>query len=211
MAGQPTLPHSSGMYHRLSGLYDPIFTLVLGPGGRRTVRSLPIPPGATVLELGVGTGLSLEAYPAHARVIGIDLSATMLERAQTKIAQHGWTHVTLRQMDAQNLEFPDSQFDLVTAFHIVTVVPDPGRLVREMVRVCKPQGTIVIVNHFRSPRPWLARIIDRLNPVTLRLGWRTTLELSELIDSTRLNVQQRYKTSAGSLFTVVVATKPADR
>ena len=208
MTVQAKLPHRSTIYHRLSRLYDPIFTGLLGPRVRRTIRSLDIPAGAKVLEVGVGTGLSLVAYPAHAEVTGIDLSATMLSCAREKIDEHGWQHVILRQMDALNLEFPDEHFDFVAAFHVVTVVPEPGRLVREMIRVCKPQGTIVIVNHFRSERRWLAPIVDLLDPVTRRLGWRTTLRLPELVESAPMEVQRRFKTSARSLFTVVTARKP---
>ena len=95
------------------------------------------------------------------------------------------------------------------AFHVLTVVPDPDRLILEMVRVCKPHGTIVIINHFRSERRWLAGFMGLLDPVTRRLGWRTTLGLPELVDKTPLSVQDRFKTSAHSLFTVVTAKKTA--
>jgi len=200
-------PHRSKMYHQLSRLYDPIFTCFFGPGIRTTIRSLDIPASAKVLEVGVGTGLSLAAYPGHAEITAIDLSSTMLSVAEEKIDEQGLAHISLRKMDALNMEFADEYFDFVVAFHVVTVVPDPDRLVREMIRVCKSRGTIVIVNHFRSERRWLAPIVDLLDPVTRRLGWRTTLRLPELVNRTPLNVQRRFKPSARSLFTVVTATK----
>jgi phosphatidylethanolamine/phosphatidyl-N-methylethanolamine N-methyltransferase len=140
-------------------------------------------------------------------VTGVDLSAEMLAQAQRKVEQAGWTHVTLRQMDALNLEFDDDAFDYVTAFHLVSVVPDYRRLIAEMVRVCKPGGTLLIVNHLRSERPWLAFLVDRLNPLTRYLGWRTDLKFAELADHPQLLVQRRFKVTPRSLFTVVIATK----
>jgi phosphatidylethanolamine/phosphatidyl-N-methylethanolamine N-methyltransferase len=160
-----------------------------------------------VLELGVGTGLALAAYPQHVRVTGIDLSPEMLAQAQQKIEQAGWTHITLRQMDATNLEFDDDVFDYVTAFHLVSVVPDHRRLIAEMLRVCKPGGTLLVVNHLRSERRWLAFLIDRLNPLTRHLGWRTDLRFADLADHPQLIVQRRFKVNPRSLFTVVMATK----
>ena len=93
-------------------------------------------------------------------------------------------------------------------FHVVSVVPDHATLMQEMSRVCKPGGTIVIINHFRSPRQWLAPFVDRLDPITRRLGWRTTLKLSDLFNGIPLRVERRFKTSERSLFTVVIASKP---
>lgn len=201
------LPHRGIIYSRLSRLYNPIFTRFFSPLIHRTIQSLDIPPGATVLEVGVGTGLSLEAYPPHAQVTAIDLSSTMLAQAQEKVDEEGWSHVCLREMDALNLQFDDEQFDYVMAFHVVTVVPDPGRLLREMNRVCQSDGRVVIINHFRSERRWLAPLVDMLDPVTRRIGWRTTLRLSDLVAQAPLAVERRFKSSARSLFTVVTARK----
>ena len=105
------------------------------------------------------------------------------------------------------MDFPDNHFDYVMAFHILSVVADSDRLVREILRVCKPRGTVAIINHFRSERRWLAPLVDILDPVTRRLGWRTTLRFSDVVAKAPLHVEQRFKTSLGSLFTVVVATK----
>lgn len=199
--------HEGKIYSEFSQLYEPIFTRLLGPRIRSTIESLNIPPGAKVLEVGVGTGLSLSAYPSHAQVTGIDIAPRMLARARRKVVEHGWHHIELRQMDALYMDFADEQFDYVMAFHIVSVVPDSHRLLQEILRVSKSQGTVVIINHFRSERKWLARAIDMLDPLTRRLGWRTTVRLSDVVDSAPLNVEHRFKTSARSLFTVVVAAK----
>ena len=201
-------PHESKIYYEFSHLYDRVFTRFFFPRIQWTIRSLNIPPGAKVLEVGVGTGLSLSAYPVHAEVKGIDLAQEMLEQAQEKVTRNGWRHVSLQQMDALNLQFPTESFDYVMGFHVVSVVPDHDTLMREMVRVCKPDGTLVIINHFRSPRRWLAPLVDSLDPITRKLGWRTTLRLSDLLNGVSLRIERRFKTSERSLFTVVIASKP---
>ena len=201
--------HESKIYWELSHLYEPIFTKMLGPRVQATIEALEIPPGASVLEVGVGTGLSLSAYPPDIDVTAIDIAPEMLAHAQHKIDEHGWNHIRLLEMDALDLDFPDEHFDYVTAFHIVSVVPDFERLLHEIFRVTKAGGTVVIINHFRSEQKWLGPLVDMLDPVTRRLGWRTTLRLADVVRSSPLRVEQRFKTSPRSLFTVLVARKPA--
>lgn len=203
------LPHESKIYSQFSHFYDRIFTNVFMPRIQRVVSDLRIPPGAEVLEVGVGTGLSLGAYPSHCHVTGIDLAPDMLARAQRKVDAAGWRHIRLEVGDAQALDFEDESFDVVTTFHVVSVVPDAEKMMREMVRVCRPGGTIVIINHFRSERPALAWIVDRLDPITRKLGWRTTLQVEDLLGAAPVELQRRYKTSGRSLFTVMISRKPA--
>jgi phosphatidylethanolamine/phosphatidyl-N-methylethanolamine N-methyltransferase len=197
-------PHESRLYYELSHFYDLIFRRVFYPRIAMVIRSLSIEPGARVLELGVGTGLSLDAYPPHCHVTGIDLAPDMLERAQDKVNRNGWRHITLEQGDALQLKFPDDTFDYVMAFHVVSVVPDASRMMAEARRVCRPGGVITIINHFRSPNPMLARLTRAIHPVTRWLGW-TTLNLSEILDRRALHVERQWKTSPRSLFTIVVA------
>ncbi|MHC4405401.1 MAG: class I SAM-dependent methyltransferase, partial [Planctomycetota bacterium] len=180
--------HESRIYDQFSRFYERIFARFLSERIHSTIRSLEIPPGARVLEVGVGTGLSLPAYPEHVEVTGIDIAEKMLAQAQEKVDECGWRHVELRAMDALAMDFPDEHFDYVMAFHIVSVVPDPERLIREMLRVAKVGATVVIINHFRSERKWLARLIDLLDPITRRFGWRTTLRLSDVVDGAPLCV-----------------------
>jgi phosphatidylethanolamine/phosphatidyl-N-methylethanolamine N-methyltransferase len=204
MAVVKAQPHESAIYYEFSHLYDLIFRRVFYPRIAKVIRSLDIEPGARVLELGVGTGLSLAAYPASCDVTGIDLAPEMLERAQDKVNRQGWRHVTLEQGDALDLRFPDNSFDYVMAFHVVSVVPDPRRMMAEAQRVCRPGGIITIINHFRSPNPTIARFQHGLDPVVRRLGW-TTLRLPDVIDRQGLHVERQWKTSRRSLFTIVVA------
>ena len=170
-------PHESSIYYELSHFYDMFFGRVFYPRIVKVISSLGIEPGARVLEIGVGTGLALDAYPPHCQVTGIDLAPDMLERAQDRVRRNGWDHITLMQGDALNLQFADDSFDYVMAFHVVSVVPDAPRLMGEAQRVCRPGGVIAIINHFRSAHPAVARVQRRIDPLTRRLGWTTSLRL----------------------------------
>jgi len=205
MATANSQPHESALYYEFSHLYDLFFGRVFFPRIVRVIRSLDIEPGARVLEIGVGTGLALEAYPHHCNVTGIDLAPEMLERAQDRVNRNGWRHITLAQGDALNLQFDDDSFDHVMAFHVVSVVPDPQRMMAEAQRVCRPGGLLTIINHFRSPHPVVARMQRGIDPLTRRLGWTTLLRLPEILDRNTLHVERRWKTSQRSLFTIVVA------
>jgi phosphatidylethanolamine/phosphatidyl-N-methylethanolamine N-methyltransferase len=115
-----------------------------------------------VLEVGVGTGINAALYPRDCSVTGIDLSSSMLEKAHERIAKKGVRNVRLMEMDAANLKFADDTFDIVYAPYVISVVPDPVAVAREMRRVCRPGGRIVILNHFRSSNAvgaWMERII----------------------------------------------------
>jgi len=198
-------PHESKIYSEFSHLYDKIFSRFFCKRITSVITSLNIRPGAKVLEVGVGTGLSLAAYPTHCEVTGIDLAPEMLERAKQKTVENGWRHFRLLQMDALNLDFPDNAFDYVTSFHVISVVPDPVRMMQEIHRVCKPGGTVVIINHFRTTKPVLGPLIGALDPLTRRLGWSASLRLSEAFDGVPVRIEKRFKTSPFSLFTVVLA------
>jgi phosphatidylethanolamine/phosphatidyl-N-methylethanolamine N-methyltransferase len=111
------------------------------------------------------------------------------------------------EMNALSLDFPDNTFDYVMAFHVVTVVPDPIRMISEAKRVCKPGGSIVIVNHFTSDVPVLGSMTEALDPLTRKLGWRTNLRLKPFIEAADLSVERAYKLSKASLYTVVLGSK----
>ncbi len=195
--------HQSKLYYEFSHLYDHLFTRVFYPRIERVIQSLKIPPGARVLEVGVGTGLSLSAYPIHCQVTGIDLAPEMLEQAQEKIDQNGWRHLQVMEMDALNLKFADNSFDYVMAFHVVSVVPDATRLMQEILRVSKPGATVAVINHFRSRHRLLAALDSLIEPVTRRLGWHT-LSQDDILTDVPLEVVRSYKNSPRSLFTIVI-------
>ncbi len=205
MATAGTQPHESALYYEFSHFYDAVFGRVFYPRIARVIRSLGIEPGARILEIGVGTGLSLDAYPRHCRVTGIDLAPDMLEKAQERIDRHGLHHITLEQGDALALRFPDDSFDYVMAFHVVSVVPDAKALMAEAQRVCRPGGRIIVINHFRSEHRGVARVQHSIDPMTRRLGWTTSLYLRDILDPRTLHVERQWKTSPRSLFTIVIA------
>ena len=199
--------HESKIYSEFAPLYDKIFGKIFYSRLERVIEELEIPPGAKVLEVGAGTGTSFPAYPSHCEVTGIDLAPDMLARAQRKIEENGWSHLRVLEMNALDLKFPDNSFDYVMAFHVVTVVPDPVRMIAEAQRVCKPSGNIVIVNHFTSDFPLLGSLTEALDPITRWLGWRTDLRLKPFIETTSLTVEKVYKLSKASLYTVVLGRK----
>ena len=203
--------HESKLYAEFAPLYDKVFGKMFYSRLRHVIEALDIPRGAKVLEVGAGTGTSFPAYPRHCEVIGIDLAPDTLARAQDKILENGWTHLNVMEMNALDLKFPDNSFDYVMAFHVVTVVPDPIRMIQEAKRVCKPGGKIVIVNHFTSTFPLLGFLTETLDPVTRRLGWSTKLRLRPFIEETQLKVEMIYKLSKLSLYTVLLGTKENGR
>jgi phosphatidylethanolamine/phosphatidyl-N-methylethanolamine N-methyltransferase len=199
--------HESKLYGELAPLYDKVFGKIFYSRLERVIEDLQIPRGAKVLEVGAGTGTSFPAYPTHCQITGVDLAPDMLTRARQKIAENGWSHIKVLEMNALSLDFPDNSFDYVMAFHVVTVVPDPVAMIKEAKRVCKPGGKIVIVNHFTSDFPVLGKVTRSLDPITRWLGWRTDLKLKPFIASTDLAVERVYKINKASLYTVLVGTK----
>jgi phosphatidylethanolamine/phosphatidyl-N-methylethanolamine N-methyltransferase len=202
--------HESRIYSEYAAFYDKTFGRIFYEQISRAIKSLGIPPGARVLELGIGTGTSLPAYPRHCEVIGIDLAGDMLAHARQKIVKNNWSHFQVIKMDALNLSFAPNSFDYVTAFHTVTVVPDPVRMLAEAKRVCRPGGKIVIVNHFTTDLPIIGPLTESLDPVTRHLGWQTKLKLDSFLQSTNFNAEKIYKVSKLSLHTVVVGANHKD-
>jgi phosphatidylethanolamine/phosphatidyl-N-methylethanolamine N-methyltransferase len=199
--------HESKIYSEFAPLYDKIFGKLFYNRIECVIDDLEIPVGAKVLEVGAGTGTSFPAYPTHCQVTGIDLAPDMLAQARQKIQENGWHHLKVMEMNALSLDFPANTFDFVMAFHVVTVVPDPIRMIAEAKRVCRPSGRIVIVNHFTSDMPVLGTLTKAMDPLTRWLGWRTDLQLKPFIESTGLNIEKVYKLSKTSLYTVVLGRK----
>ena len=201
------LPHTSPIYSNLVPAYQALWPAVARKRIFAAVRSLNLPAGANVLEVGVGTGLSLDSYPTDVSVTGVDLSESMLAEAQQLIQLRRWKHINVMQMNAESLTFDDATFDFVTSFHTISVVSRPDAMMREVVRVCKPGGRILIINHFRSENPIIARVVDSAGNITKRLGWRTDLDLDEVLHELPLQLDDRSKPNPLSLFTVMKATR----
>lgn len=177
------------IYSRYSGIYDLLFGKIFHSGREQAVEMMDLSLGDRVLEVGVGTGLSLSFYPRNCKVTGIDISEGMLAEAEKKVAEEDLRHVALQKMDALDMEFPDDTFDRVLAAYVVTTVPDPIRLVREIKRVTKPGGRFVLLNHFQSTNPAFGRIERVISPLTRRVGFRTDLALDDFARMADLSVR----------------------
>ena len=193
------------IYGQYARVYDRIFKRWFYPRQRHVIQSLQIAPGQRVLDVGVGTGFSLALYPRHAQVVGVDLSASMLHEARKKVQYQRLSHVTLMEMDAQHLAFADNAFDYVIAAFVISVVPDPIRVLAEMKRVTKPDGQLVLINHFLSQNKIIARLEQWLTPLCLRLGWRSDLPLDYLVQHADLHVNRQYALTKLDLWKVVYA------
>jgi phosphatidylethanolamine/phosphatidyl-N-methylethanolamine N-methyltransferase len=137
-------------YRRLAPIYDVLYGVLLQPGRQQALRRLQPRPGESILEVGAGTGFNLSEYPPACRVVAMDLSADMLAQARARLARALLRHVALCQVDATRLAFADGAFDAVYAPYLINVVPDPVLAVREMLRVCRPGGRVVLLNHFEG-------------------------------------------------------------
>jgi phosphatidylethanolamine/phosphatidyl-N-methylethanolamine N-methyltransferase len=174
-------------YRRYAGFYDALFGPVLQAGRKAVIEALDCKPGHRVLEVGVGTGLALELYPAGVKVVGIDVSSEMLERARKRVARRGFSHVeALLEMDAETMSFADASFDRIVAMYVLPVVPNPGRLLAELHRVCKPDGEIYLVNHVRSDNPVIGAVEKGLARFSDKLGFHPDFELRNVLNGHEL-------------------------
>jgi len=200
-------PHESRVYSDLAVVYDSVFGRVFVDHEHELIESLNLRPGQRLLEVGVGTGISLDGYPPYVHVVGIDPSADMLVHAVNKVRENDLKNVELKQGDALNLEFPDSSFDYVVSFHVISVVPDPAKMMSEMLRVCKPGGRVAIINHFASENPVLFGLATIINPITKLLGWTTRLRVRHILKGQHLAVERNERVSRWSVHRVIVARK----
>ena len=166
--------------------YDFIFDWIFAPGREAAIRHLELTRQHSVLEVGIGTGLNLPLYPAACRLTGIDLSQEMLDKAVERVQTLTMPDVTLKVMDATSMDFGDNEFDRALATYTISAVPDPVAVLREMSRVVKPDGIIVILNHFRSERRHTGFLEDMVAPVCTRLGWKSNLSMAPLLQQVGL-------------------------
>lgn len=159
------------------GRWAPVYDLVFGPvfrSGRRAAIEAAERIGGRILEVGVGTGISLPGYSRGNRIFGLDISAPMLERARRRVTELRLDHVEgLEVMDAEDLAFPDASFDVVVAQYVVTAVPHPERALDEFARVVRPGGEIVITSRIGAETGLRGAVEKKLMPVTNKLGFRT--------------------------------------
>ena len=185
---QALAAHVIKIYRRMAPVYNWAFGLSLAPGRRAAVRSLNVRDGDRLLEVGVGTGLALPLWPRQAETIGIDPCAEMLGQAVRLCKKHNLQQVKLLSMDAQQMSFPDNHFDKIAAMYVVSVVPDPAALMREIARVGRPGAQVVLINHFAhrgSVLRWLEQIVAR---AASACGWDLTLEIDVALNTPGLRI-----------------------
>jgi phosphatidylethanolamine/phosphatidyl-N-methylethanolamine N-methyltransferase len=176
---------AEAVYGRWAPVYDLLFDLPFHAGRLAAARAAgeATPDHGELLVVGVGTGLELSLLPRNVRVIGIDLSAPMLEVARKRVRRRGLEHVkALIKMDAAAMSFEMQRFDTALAPYVLSVVPDPQRTLDEMWRVLKPGGEMIVMNHFSAERGLRAAIETRLERSAAWLGWHPVFPLSVVGD-----------------------------
>ncbi len=192
-------------YKRYARVYDFVFGAVFQPGRKAIIEHMNCAPGERILEVGVGTGLSLPLYPKDVQVTGIDISREMLAQAQARKEREQLDNVRLAVMDAEAMEFEDNSFDKVIAMYVASVVPNPERLVDEMRRVCRPHGRIIFVNHFHSRNPVMGAFESAIAPLSRQLGFRPDFSLDKFLAATKLKATNIYPVNIFHFCTMVEA------
>lgn len=160
-------------YDRWAPVYDLVFGNVFATGRREAIVAAE-QAGRAILEVGIGTGISLPHYSRSSEVYGVDISEAMLRKARAKVRKFDLRQVReISHMDAEELQYPDNSFDVVVAQYVITAVPDPESALDELVRVVRPGGEIVITTRVGAGRGLRGRIERLLMPLTSRLGFRT--------------------------------------
>lgn len=197
------------LYSFYSPFYDYVFGKLLGPGRRQAFNYLSRRPHQKILEIGVGPGSTLEYYPPNTYLVGIDISAAMIQRAREKAQRlNSGSHFDFFVMDACHLEFADNTFDVVMAAYVITTVCDPHQVCREMLRVVKPGGQIIAVNHTRSRNAThLGKLEDLLAPLFVRIGFTTDLDVIQVMNDCGIRVQKTVPCNLMKTGRIIVATK----
>lgn len=197
----------AGVYEKLASVYDFTFGPTLHAGRLRAIQRMGIRRGDRVLEVGVGTGINAGLYPRDCIVTGIDLSSSMLEKARERVARKDLSNVRLLEMDAADMRFADGAFDIVYAPYLISVVPDPITVAREMGRVCRRGGRIIFLNHFRSRNPLLASIERAISPFTVHIGFKSDLDLPAFLAQADLEPISIEKVNIPRIWSLVTCVK----
>jgi len=194
----------------MSKIYDVCFDKVFHKGRVKAIEYMDIRAGDTILEIGVGTGMSMGLYSKFCTVHGIDLSAHMLSHAKNRINENNipLSSVFLHRMDGARLGFKKDLFDCIVAAYVMSATPDPVGMLREMMRVCKPGGKIVFINHFENSHPLVAVIEKVISPFCTHIGFKTDLKLLPLLAESNLEVNKQEGVNLMKSWRVVQCINP---
>ncbi len=196
-------------YRAWAPIYDKTFGAITSVGRRQAIQYINGLQGR-VLEVGVGTGLSLKHYAPHLDVTGIDVSTHMLRKAREKVHKKQLAHVSgIHEMDARAMEFPDYHFDVVVAMYLISVVPDPEQVISEMARVCKPGGEVVMVNHFAREQGALSLAEKAMAPFASKIGWHSDFAFHRTQGEADLILREQKKYPPLGMFTFLRMEKQA--
>ena len=195
---------TSRIYDLWAKFYDATFGRLVHKRQMRAVEELRPEPGQRILDIGIGTGMTLNSHRDDVTIVGMDLSNGMLAQAAKKAREANLDHVYLVQADAMWPPFAEGSFDHVIITHTVSVVSDPPALMAWARRLVKPGGRIVVLNHFQSTMPLMAWLESVFNPIFVKLGWRSDLSLEECLHGTGLEVRYQYKMSLLDVWQIVV-------
>jgi phosphatidylethanolamine/phosphatidyl-N-methylethanolamine N-methyltransferase len=196
-----------GVYDKLAKVYDLFFGPTLHPGRLKAIQRMNIQANERVLEVGVGTGINLSLYPRDCAITGIDFSGSMLEKARERLARKELQNIRLLQMDAADLKFADNAFDIVYAPYLISVVPDPLQVAREMRRVCRRGGRIIFLNHFLSSNPLLSRTERLISPFTIHIGFKSDLDMLAFFAQADLQPVSIEKVNVPRIWSLVTCVK----
>ena len=195
-------------YKRVSSFYDLTFGQVFRPGQKAIIKKMDCIDSDNVLEIGIGTGSSLQYYPKETKVVGIDISPDMLEVAKKRIVKDKINNKHILLMNGERLSFPDNSFDKVVGMYVVSVTQNPQVLVEEMKRVCKNDGDIYIVNHFSTDQDNLfVKMFEKgLMPISKILGWKPYFPFDEFNAYANLDVLEMSKVNLFNYWNIIHAS-----